>query len=103
MNDVAKALAREAQKLAGGAVEGVYAFPHPYGCSQLEEDQDNTRKVLADLATHPNAGGVLILGLGCENSGIDQIPRKTADNTLTPGCLVLEGGGSLSGRNCSSV
>ena len=73
VNDVAKALAREAQKLAGGAVEGVYAFPHPYGCSQLEEDQDNTRKVLADLATHPNAGGVLILGLGCENSGIDQI------------------------------
>ena len=73
VNDVAKELARRAQALTGGPVEGVYAFPHPYGCSQLEEDQDNTRKVLADLATHPNAGGVLILGLGCENSGIDQI------------------------------
>ena len=73
VNDVAKALAREAQKLAGGAVEGVYAFPHPYGCSQLGDDQDNTRKVLAALATHPNAGGVLLLGLGCENSGIEQI------------------------------
>ena len=73
VNDVAKALAQKAQKLAGGPVEGVYAFPHPYGCSQLGDDQDNTRKALAALATHPNAGGVLLLGLGCENSGIAQI------------------------------
>ena len=73
VNDVAKALAHQAQALAGGAVEGVYAFPHPYGCSQLGDDQDNTRKALAALATHPNAGGVLLLGLGCENSGIEQI------------------------------
>ena len=73
VNDVAKALAHRAQKLAGGAVEGVFAFPHPYGCSQLGDDQDNTRKALAALATHPNAGGALILGLGCENSGIEQI------------------------------
>ena len=73
VNDVAKALAARAQRMAGGSVEGVYAFPHPYGCSQLGNDQDNTRKVLANLATHPNAGGVLLLGLGCENSGIEQI------------------------------
>ncbi|MBQ9265216.1 MAG: altronate dehydratase [Clostridia bacterium] len=73
VNDVAQALARKAQALVGAGVEGVYAFPHPYGCSQLGDDQDNTRKVLAALATHPNAGGVLLLGLGCENSGIDQI------------------------------
>ena len=73
VNDVAKALAQKGQSLAGGPVEGVYAFPHPYGCSQLGDDQDNTRKVLAALVTHPNAGGVLVLGLGCENSGIEQI------------------------------
>ncbi len=73
VSDVAKALAKDAQRLVGGSVEGVYAFPHPYGCSQLGDDQDNTRKVLANLATHPNAGGVLLLGLGCENSGIEQI------------------------------
>ena len=73
VNDVAKALAQRGQSLAGGPVEGVYAFPHPYGCSQLGDDQDNTRKVLAALVTHPNAGGVLVLGLGCENSGIEQI------------------------------
>lgn len=79
VNDVARTLAREAQNLTGGAVEGVFAFPHPYGCSQLGGDQENTRKALAALATHPNAGGVLLLGLGCENSGIEQIRPLMGD------------------------
>ena len=79
VNDIARALAADAQKLAGGSVEGVFAFTHPYGCSQLGDDQDNTRKILADLATHPNAGGVLLLGLGCENSGIEQIRPLMGD------------------------
>ena len=79
VNDVAKALAFRAQRLAGGPVEGVFAFPHPYGCSQLGDDQDNTRRALAALATHPNAGGVLLLGLGCENSGIEQIRPYMGD------------------------
>ena len=73
VNDVARALERDAQSLVGEGVEAVYAFSHPYGCSQMSEDQENTRRILADLATHPNAGGVLLLGLGCENSGIDLI------------------------------
>ena len=76
VNGVAQALAREAQRFVGGSVEGVYAFPHPYGCSQMGEDQENTQKALAALCTHPNAGGVLLLGLGCENSGVARIlPR----------------------------
>ncbi|MBQ6398697.1 MAG: altronate dehydratase [Clostridia bacterium] len=73
VNGVAQAIAQSAQVLTGDGVDGVYAFSHPYGCSQLGDDQDNTRKALAALATHPNVGGVLLLGLGCENSGIDQI------------------------------
>ena len=73
VNDVAKTLAEMAQDLVGGSIDGVYAFPHPYGCSQLALDQDNTRNALADFAVHPNAGGVLLLGLGCENSGIEQV------------------------------
>ena len=71
VNDVARALERDAQCLAGEGVEKVYCFSHPYGCSQMSEDQENTRRILADLATHPNFGGVLVLGLGCENSGVD--------------------------------
>ena len=76
VNDVATALERRAQCLLGGPVENVRAFPHPYGCSQMGEDQEHTRQLLADLATHPNAGGVLVLGLGCENSGVKEIKRQ---------------------------
>ena len=70
VNSIAKALENQAKSLAVGNVEDVIAFPHPYGCSQMGDDQENTRKVLADMIRHPNAGGVLVLGLGCENSNI---------------------------------
>ena len=43
-------------------------FSHNYGCSQLGDDHENTRKILRDMALHPNAGGVLVVGLGCENN-----------------------------------
>ncbi len=62
---------KKAQYLDHGSVEAVAAFPHPYGCSQMGDDQEHTRQILADLINHPNAGGVLVLGLGCENSNID--------------------------------
>ncbi|MGN0298896.1 MAG: UxaA family hydrolase [Lachnospiraceae bacterium] len=71
VNSVAKAIEKKAQKFVGGSVEDIIAFNHPYGCSQMGDDQENTRQVLADLIQHPNAGGVLVLGLGCENSNID--------------------------------
>lgn len=48
----------------------MYAFCHPHGCSQLGDDLDTTRKILAGLVNHPNAAGVLVLGLGCENNNI---------------------------------
>lgn len=79
VNDVARLLERKAQSLVGDGVENVYAFPHPYGCSQMTEDQENTRQILADLATHPNAGGVLLLGLGCENSSVDHIKEHMGE------------------------
>ena len=50
---------------------GAYAFTHPFGCSQLGDDQNITQLVLKGLVNHPNAGGVLVLGLGCENNNID--------------------------------
>ena len=79
VSSVATELARRADALKHGAVDGVHAFPHPYGCSQMGDDQEHTRQILADLATHPNAGGVLVLGLGCENSGVDTIRAKMGD------------------------
>lgn len=75
VNNVASTIEKQAQKYCGGSVEAIYAFPHPYGCSQMGDDQENTRQILADLINHPNAGGVLVLGLGCENSNIDELKK----------------------------
>ncbi len=52
-------------------VDSVWAYTHNYGCSQLGEDHENTRKVLRDIVLHPNIGGVLVVGLGCENNQIE--------------------------------
>lgn len=71
VSSVAKAIEQEAKKrFPLGNVEEIVAFVHPYGCSQMGDDQENTRKVLADMIHHPNTGGVLVLGLGCENCNI---------------------------------
>jgi altronate hydrolase len=53
--------------------DGVFTFSHPFGCSQLGDDLKNTRKVLAGLMRNPNAGGILLLGLGCENNKLDEL------------------------------
>ena len=62
VNKVAEQIAKET---------GALHFPHPFGCSQLGDDQTTTQLVLRGLVNHPNAGGVLVLGLGCENNNID--------------------------------
>ncbi|MBR1684315.1 MAG: altronate dehydratase [Clostridia bacterium] len=79
VNDIARGLERDAQSLLGNGVDTVCAFTHPYGCSQMGDDQEHTRKILADLCVHPNAGGVLVLGLGCENSGVEEIRKRMGD------------------------
>ena len=75
VNDIAKVLERDLQSLVGPGIDHVYAFPHPYGCSQMGDDQENTRQILADFCCHPNVGGILLLGLGCENSSIAEIRK----------------------------
>ncbi|MEA4988966.1 MAG: altronate dehydratase family protein [Anaerovorax sp.] len=73
VNSVAQKLANDTAFKDMEGIDGVVAFTHPYGCSQMSDDQENTKKILASLARHPNAGAVLILGLGCENCNIDSI------------------------------
>ena len=75
VNNVATAIEKASQKYVTTNIESIAAFPHPYGCSQMGDDQENTRQILADLINHPNAGGVLVLGLGCENSNIDELKK----------------------------
>ena len=54
---------------------GAFHFPHPYGCSQLGDDLKLTQRILAAMVNHPNAGAVLVLGLGCENNNIEEFKR----------------------------
>lgn len=79
VNGIVRKLEQQARSLIHGSVDGILSFNHPYGCSQMAEDQENTRKILADLVHHPNAGGVLVLGLGCENSNIDVLKKYIRD------------------------
>lgn len=76
VGSVTQALARENAGLARDGIDGVYAFVHPYGCSQMGEDHARTRRLLAALCRHPNAGGVLVLSLGCENLTKEEFLRE---------------------------
>ena len=70
VNKTSEILAREADKLYGDMCDGVFNYVHPFGCSQLGDDQKMTQNVLKGLVNHPNATGVFVLGLGCENNNI---------------------------------
>ena len=106
VNNVAEAIEKKSQIFCRGTVDAIAAFPHPYGCSQMGDDQENTRKILADLINHPNAGGVLVLGLGCENSNIEVLKNyigevderrvkflvcQESEDEITDGVKLVEG------------
>lgn len=69
----AEQVARDANSRHAGRVDGIHAFAHPHGCSQLGDDLAGTRAALAGLAANPNAAGVLLLGLGCESNQLDRL------------------------------
>jgi len=80
VNGIVNKLAEELRKETNSKdVDSIVAFPHNYGCSQLGEDHENTRKVLRDMVMHPNVGGVLVVGLGCENNQIGAFREMLGD------------------------
>lgn len=89
VGNLAARVARIAGARHAGRVDGIHAFKHPFGCSQLGDDLGHTRALIAALAQHPNAGGVLIVGLGCESNQLgallDLIPadRRAHIRTLS--------------------
>lgn len=66
---------RAKRELEVAHIDDIVVFKHNYGCSQLGDDLENTQKALAALINHPNAGGVLVLGLGCENNQIANLKK----------------------------
>ncbi len=79
VNFVADGIAKHANERLGASIDGIYAFGHPFGCSQLGDDLSHTQAVLAGLMRNPNAGGVLVLGLGCENNQMDALLARAGD------------------------
>ena len=80
VNGIAERLAQMLEKeTALEGIDAVHAWHHNYGCSQLSEDHENTRKVLRDIVLHPNAGAVLVLSLGCENNQPDEFEKLLGD------------------------
>lgn len=82
VNGIAEKLAemlRQKKEFGRGNVDSVWAWHHNYGCSQLSEDHEATRKILRDIVLHPNAGGVLVLSLGCENNQPDAFMQMLGD------------------------
>ena len=77
VNRVAQRIASIASERFGDRIDGVHAFSHPFGCSQLGDDAVRTRKVLAGLVRHPNAAGVLVIGLGCETNQLPALLAQT--------------------------
>jgi altronate hydrolase len=77
VNRTAEALAQWGNRefTGDGGIDGVYAWTHPYGCSQMGGDHEATRTILSDLAKHPNAGAVLVVALGCENNTVDSFKQ----------------------------
>jgi len=79
VNFVAEGIAKISGERFKEAIDGIHAFGHPFGCSQLGDDLKNTQRILAGLMNHPNAGGVLVLGLGCENNQMDALLAQAGD------------------------
>lgn len=79
VNSIARQIEQASQKYKTAHIDGVYAYAHPYGCSQMGDDQMLTLKALSGLVHHPNAGAVLVLSLGCENSNIEKLKQVLGD------------------------
>ena len=76
VNGIAERLAQQLrEETSCNGVDNIHAWHHNYGCSQLSGDHENTRKILRDIVLHPNAGAVLVIGLGCENNQPDDFMK----------------------------
>lgn len=75
VNSIARAIETKSQPFKTSHIDGIYAYSHPHGCSQLGDDQLHTQKILSGLVHNPNAGAVLVLSLGCENNQVDLMKK----------------------------
>ncbi|MBQ2922090.1 MAG: altronate dehydratase [Tyzzerella sp.] len=75
VNSIVREIEAQSQQFKEEHIDGIYAYNHPYGCSQLGADWQMTLEYLSGLIRHPNAGAVLVVGLGCENGNIPELKK----------------------------
>ena len=75
VNSIVREIEAQSQQLLTEHMDGIYSYNHPYGCSQLGADWEMTLRYLCGLISHPNAGAVLVVGLGCENGNIGELKK----------------------------
>lgn len=90
VNNICMRIEKAAQKYIRGSIDGVFALTHQFGCSQLGEDNENIKKLLCSIALNPNTAGVVFVGLGCENNGLEGIKayleKEHRDNIVYYNC-----------------
>lgn len=81
VNGIAEKIIKRFEKHVGdiSPFDNVLVLKHNYGCSQLGDDHENTKNILIDAVNHPNAGGVLVLGLGCENNELSEFKKALGE------------------------
>ncbi|WP_085832919.1 UxaA family hydrolase [Clostridium merdae] len=79
VNSIVKQIELQSQQYLTPELDGIFCYTHPYGCSQLSDDHTNTQKALTGMIHHPNAGAVLVVGLGCENNTMEQMQKMIGD------------------------
>lgn len=80
VNGIAEMIIKEFKSTINtDSIDAIEVFKHNLGCSQLGDDHNNTKVILQDMVKHPNAGGVLVLGLGCENNVMDEFKNSLGD------------------------
>lgn len=79
VNSIGEQIIKEASCYIDKNEDLLHTLSHPYGCSQMGEDHENTQKALVGLVNHPNAGAILVLGLGCENNNISEFKKKLGE------------------------
>ena len=79
VNAIARTIESQSQSFQTDHIDGIFAYSHPHGCSQLDGDQERTQKILSGLVHSPNAGAVLVLSLGCENNQVALMKQAIGD------------------------
>ena len=64
---------------------------HQHGCDHIEKDRVQVLRTLVGICNNPNVGGILLVGLGCESIGVeDIISGIDTENKIVESIIIQE-------------